>query len=611
MPNAAATPSHTPALGHAHSRQKSRHVATGERVARRAAITPITSHSTALARIACAYTPDPVASGAPAARRPGAANSASANPATPRLVDVLPWSNSSARSPITVGGSSPTNGPSRRTLARYARGPPRTGLAEEVACMSAAYGVRGAADRHPLPDAALAVVAIAMTLAVWSGSWPVGLVIAGSAAIVLAVRWRSSTAAAACALLVLGGVGLSRHAWSQAQPRVLGPYRGWVEVVGDPAPFGAALRVTFEVDGQRFDAWTYGSAKRRLAARHSGDLVWISGTRRRSGSNERRAQIRHVVGRMEVDYAGDVAPGSALDRASTRVRDALQSSAREAMPAAEAALFTGLVIGDDSNEPPAMVQGFRDAGLSHLTAVSGENLVFLLAAASPLLKRLRPWLRWAASVALIGWFMALTRFEPSVLRAGVMAMLAVSSFAFGRRQHPVRLLAIAVILLEVVDPLLVWSVGFWLSVGATAGVCVVGPWLAVRLRGPPWWRIGLATALGAQVGVVVPSVLVFHRLPILSVPANLLAVPVAAVVMLWGIPAGISAAFLPHALARLVMWPAAIGTRWVATIAALGARLEPAPRWSPAGWAVIAGITALLLRAQPRIACSVSADGAK
>ena len=33
----------------------------------------------------------------------------------------------------------------------------------------------------------------------------------------------------------------------------------------------------------------------------------------------------------------------------------------------------------------------------------------------------------------------------------------------------------------VADPLLAWSIGFWLSVGATAGVVVLGPWLADRV----------------------------------------------------------------------------------------------------------------------------------
>ena len=404
---------------------------------------------------------------------------------------------------------------------------------------------------------------------------------------------RLPAVAVVAVLLVVAATWRGSSAWHDVQPRRLGPYIGWVEVVGDPVAYGAGLRVTVEIDGERFDAWVYGSPKRRLVDRQSGDVVWASGVRRAGTGHVRRAQLRHVVGRFDPDYVGDVGEPAPLDRASTRVRRALRDAAESAMPDDEAALFTGLVIGDDGREPPAMVQAFRSAGLSHLTAVSGQNLAFLLAAAGPLLRRLRPWSRWAWSIALIAWFMALTRFEPSVLRAGVMAMLALSAFTTGRRQHPVRLLALALIVLVLVDPLLVWSVGLWLSVAATAGVCVVGPWLSARLRGPPWWRVALGTTLGAQVGVALPSLLVFHRLPAVSVPANLLAVPVAGAVMLLGLPAGLLAAWGPAPLARLVMFPCALGTRWVATVADVAARLEPRGAGVLLGWAAVLAVTAV------------------
>src|SRR5690606_28726557 len=138
-----------------------------------------------------------------------------------------------------------------------------------------------------------------------------------------------------------------------------------------------------------------------------------------------------------------------------------------------------------------------------------------------------------------------TRFEPSIVRAGVMAGLTATAYACGRPQRPVRTLALAVTGLVLIDPLLVWSIGFWLSVGATAGVVTIGPWLAARLRrwGPVALRIGMTRV--AQAGVALPSVLVFHRLPLASVPANLLAGPVAGFVMLYGLPAGLLAAAVP------------------------------------------------------------------
>lgn len=458
--------------------------------------------------------------------------------------------------------------------------------------MMRAYDPRGMHWRHPFGDLEVALVALAAVMGVWTQSpaW-VGAVAAGS----LLAR-RRPVLLLVCLVVGLAGVWRSRVTWDGATPRHLGHYTGWAPVVGDPAPFNNGLRVTVEIDGERFDAWAYGSSRRRLLDRQAGEFVYVDGERRPQTSNIRRARLRHVVGRFDLQVVGDWREGSPLYRTSSRVRTALRRSAETAMGQGDASLFTGLVIGDDTRQSAAMVNAFRASGLSHLTAVSGENVAFVIAAASPLLRRLRPWSRWAATLALIGWFMVLTRFEPSVLRAGVMAMLASSSYVLGRQTSVARLLAVTVALLVLIDPMLVWSVGFWLSTGATAGVCLAAPALAGRLPGPAWLRVPLSVTLGAQFGVALPSWLVFHRLPLVSLPANLLAVPVAGFVMLFGIPAGLLASLFP-ALAPLLMAPCTAGTRWVATVAYLAAALEPSPGWSAAGWlAVVVGVGALVAR---------------
>jgi competence protein ComEC len=253
----------------------------------------------------------------------------------------------------------------------------------------------------------------------------------------------------------------------------------------------------------------------------------------------------------------------------------------------QAALFRGLVIGDDRDQPPEMIGRFRASGLSHLTAVSGQNVAFVLAAAGPLLCRLGPVGRWATTLALIGWFVALTRFEPSIVRAGAMAAISATGFVLGRARSPVRFLWLAVVALLVVDPLLVYAVGFVLSVGATGGVALLGPWLARRLErlGPLALPVGIT--LGAQLGVAIPALAVFGQLPLVSLPCNVLAVPVAGAVMLYGLPAGLVAGAAPAA-APFVMFPCRLGVRWVDTVAALGARLEPGGAATWWGWAAVA-----------------------
>jgi competence protein ComEC len=108
-----------------------------------------------------------------------------------------------------------------------------------------------------------------------------------------------------------------------------------------------------------------------------------------------------------------------------------------------------------------------------------------------------------------------------------------------------------------------------------------------------------AVTLGAQLGVAPISLMVFGTLPLVSVPANLLAVPVAGFVMLYGLPAGLVAGASSHAmggiLAAVVQMPSAAGTRWVAVVAGLGARFEPEPLWAVVGWACLLLVLAIRL----------------
>ncbi|MBT4984816.1 MAG: hypothetical protein HOJ85_02410 [Ilumatobacter sp.] len=80
----------------------------------------------------------------------------------------------------------------------------------------------------------------------------------------------------------------------------------------------------------------------------------------------------------------------------------------------------------------------------------------------------------------------------------------------------------------------------------------------------------------------------------MSVPVNLLAVLVAGAVMLYGLPAGLFAGWIP-ALAQLLIFPARFGTRWVDTIAMSGERIEPALPWPWVGWGVVATICVIVV----------------
>ncbi len=131
----------------------------------------------------------------------------------------------------------------------------------------------------------------------------------------------------------------------------------------------------------------------------------------------------------------------------------------------------GLVLGDDSKLDPGLARDFHAAGLGHLLVVSGENVAMVLAPILGLaaLMGLTRWPRFLLCAGVVVFFVVLTGGEPSVMRAGVMATIALVGTLMGRPRDTGSVLASAVLVLIVLDPGLIWEIGFQLSVVATAG----------------------------------------------------------------------------------------------------------------------------------------------
>jgi competence protein ComEC len=411
-------------------------------------------------------------------------------------------------------------------------------------------------------------------------------------------RWPAVAAVAAVAVLAMG---LSARAWDGAEPVAPGPFRDTVVLRTDPAPFGPGVRATAIASGRHVEVLGYGRAGRRLAERSAGDQVHVTGRLTPPPDDlAHRLAARHVVGRLNAELVTGWTAGSPAAEAANRARDVVERGART-LPQPGRGLYLGMVLGDDRTQPPDQVDAFRDAGLAHLTAVSGQNVALLLVVVGPVLRRLRAAPRLFATLAVIGWFALLTRFEPSVLRATAMAGLAALTAFLGRPADPARMLCLAVAGLVLIDPLLVWSVGFWLSVGATGGIAVLARPLADRLPGPRAVAEAAGVSLGAQLGVVPASVAVFGGVPVASVPVNVVAAPLAGPVMVYGLPAGVAAAFLPDPVAAVAQLPTAALLGALDLLARAGAAL-PGGRGPWGALVSVAAAVAVLARAprEPR-----------
>ena len=193
-----------------------------------------------------------------------------------------------------------------------------------------------------------------------------------------------------------------------------------------------------------------------LRVLQAGDNVTLTGRLAPLGRTavDRRARWKHAVARLDDARVDDLRSATTVNAVANHLRGVVLRGTRPLGPD-QRALLAGFLLGDTRAIPPDIERAYRDAGLAHLLAVSGENVAFVLALLGPLLRRLPLGTRTAVALGAVTLFALMTRFEPSVLRASFMAAIAMLAVFAGRPAHRLRVLVYAAVVLLIIDPFLV------------------------------------------------------------------------------------------------------------------------------------------------------------
>ncbi|MGV1005157.1 MAG: ComEC/Rec2 family competence protein [Candidatus Nanopelagicales bacterium] len=300
-------------------------------------------------------------------------------------------------------------------------------------------------------------------------------------------------------------------------------------------------RASVLVRGEQVRAWRYGQR------------LWVS-LRLGPAAGSASLLTAQVLGIRQVTAA------PVAFRVAESVRDAFREVAQRAPPDS-AGLLVGLAVGDDSMVSPDLSDAMRQAGLTHLTAVSGSNtsLVLLIAFALASLLGLPLLGRVSAAAAALSGYVILVHPQPSVLRAAVMGAIGLLAVVRGGRRGGVGVLAAAVIGLLAARPEMAASLGFGLSACATAGLLLAAGPLADRIGGSGWGRwlprpvvLAAAVTLAAQLFTLPLTVALGNGLSPVSLPANLAAAPVVPAITVLGLAAALLAAPAPGPAGLLV-----------------------------------------------------------
>lgn len=360
----------------------------------------------------------------------------------------------------------------------------------------------------------------------------------------------------------------------------------------EEAPYATAYQATYRgrlltADGQETGGgieWTCGAdcpvPAAGNTARFTAELLPVQNTRVGYEATYYRANGIHAVAADTVENMEILSDGQRpSDRIRERLsilRENLSDTITESVPGESGALMNAMLLGRRDLLSAMTRRDFRRAGLSHVLALSGLHLSVLTAAFGWLMERigLHKRLVHGARIVLILFYMALTGFPLSLVRAGVMLLiLSLSNFA-ARQADSVTSLFLAATLIGIADPAAMFDVGLWLSVCATFGILCLSEWRALRRQSairspltagaeqaaPPrssflrtvrtYLRNSLAVTLSATVGTLPLLCLFFGEISCVAPLSNLLFSPLVSLYLIL--------AFLALPFARIPLFGRAV-----------------------------------------------------
>ena len=244
----------------------------------------------------------------------------------------------------------------------------------------------------------------------------------------------------------------------------------------------------------------------------------------------------------------------------------------------EASLAKALFIGYKKELTDETRQAFSRAGLSHIMAVSGMHVGFIVAPFWLLIPWLWRW-KWGKLVGLVLLtlllfsYAGITGFSASVSRASIMAWLLTYGRLFQKLRHSVNLLAVAALILLLVRPSGLFDVGFQLSFSAVMIILLIMPQaqqlIPLRYR---YNRIGglltiVLISVIVQIGLFPILGAYFGEFSVMGPVANALVVPMLGVV----VPAGLLISVVGHwfgSVASIASIPIGRALRWIGEVAA-------------------------------------------
>lgn len=294
--------------------------------------------------------------------------------------------------------------------------------------------------------------------------------------------------------------------------------------------------------------------------------------------------------------------GSPVVRALLGVKRAWLDAVSQTVPEPSASLLGGVVIGAKRSLGEMWLDAFRDTGIIHIVVLSGYNLTLVALFIVWLTRPFSRNVRLVLGIASIAGFALMAGASATVVRASVMAILAMLAHFLARPYAILRALILAAFLMVLIHPfLLFFDPGFQLSCIATLGLVLGAPLIERYMTHIPQafeLRTIVAATLATQCAVLPLLLYSIGEVSLVAPLVNVLVLPVVPFVMAVGFVVGLLGmiaaplaapfAFLTHGILAYVFFIVA----WFDSLPFASVSLPPVPVWV---LPVLYGVMALLL----------------
>lgn len=307
-----------------------------------------------------------------------------------------------------------------------------------------------------------------------------------------------------------------------------------------PTSRGSAATGWLQLEGKPYQTLIYFDSETRLSP---GD--WVSGefylsfTAKSEDASYRRSEGIFLIAGQRGDLTAELAEETPIYGYPAVWRMQISERIEQLFPEDAAAFAKALLLGDRSGISYETSTAFKVSGISHIIAVSGLHVSILFSLIYLLCGRKR------LPVFLVGFpalilFAAVTGFTPSVTRACIMQALVLLAMLTDREYDPPTALSFAAFTMLVINPMVVVSISFQLTVGCMVGIFLFTPkiqnWLLevsllkkIKGKGLParlrsWFVTSVSVSMGASAMTVPLVAYHFGTISLISLLTNLLVV---------------------------------------------------------------------------------------